>query len=486
MLVGSRVDEAVVDAPLERLLGRYSMPRTSDSAHPLRRAGQLLTDRFRCPEKVADFVIRGDLSHDAGYFRLGSDVCYGQCSSGAPLKSVTESLHDARGHVVTNGSSVQLPFDPVQVVDNLRCERYLGYSTGGERRLPANRVLRNLYYVMRPIMPVSVRKHFQRLYFRGWNKTPFPTWPVDRTVENIFEQLLVLSMKSQKVKDVPFIWFWPEGARSCAILTHDVETSAGLDFCPQLMDLTDSFGIKGSFQIVPEKRYPVPELLLQTIRKRGFEINVHDLNHDGQLFSDRKQFWRRAERINRYARQFGALGFRSAVMYRNIDWYDALDLSYDMSIPNVAHLDPQQGGCCTVLPFFIGNILELPVTTTQDYSIFYVLNDYSIRLWQKQISLIREKHGLMNFVIHPDYIIDEAARRVYAELLHYLSELRSQRETWIALPSEVAAWWRLRSELNLVNVGNSWHIEGKGSERARVAHAVLANDTLTYELDRRC
>jgi hypothetical protein len=252
------------------------------------------------------------------------------------------------------------------------------------------------------------------------------------------------------------------------------------------MDLTESFGIKGSFQIVPEKRYPVPELLLQTIRKRGFEINVHDLNHDGQLFSDRKQFWRRAERINRYARQFGALGFRSAVMYRNIDWYDALDLSYDMSIPNVAHLDPQQGGCCTVLPFFIGNILELPVTTTQDYSIFYVLNDYSIRLWQKQIALIREKHGLMNFVIHPDYIIDEAARRVYAELLHYLSELRSQRETWIALPSEVAAWWRLRSELNLVKVGNSWRIEGKGSERARLAYAVLANDTLTYELDRGC
>jgi UDP-N-acetyl-D-glucosamine dehydrogenase len=30
--------------------------------------------------------------------------------------------------------------------------------------------------------------------------------------------------------------------------------------------------------------------------------------------------------------------------------------------------------------------------------------------------------------------------RVYIELLDILSELRSQGETWIALPSEVAAW----------------------------------------------
>jgi hypothetical protein len=170
------------------------------------------------------------------------------------------------------------------------------------------------------------------------------------------------------------------------------------------------------------------------------------------------------------------------VLYRNVDWYDSLNFSYDMSIPNVAHLDPQRGGCCTVLPFFIGRMLEIPVTTTQDYSLFHILNDYSIRLWKQQISLIRENHGLITFIIHPDYIIAKAARDVYAELLQYLSELRSNGETWIALPREVNAWWRLRNELTLVKEGGSWHIKGQGSERARVAYAVLAGDTLTYEL----
>ncbi len=247
------------------------------------------------------------------------------------------------------------------------------------------------------------------------------------------------------------------------------------------MDLNDSFAVKSSFQIVPELRYPIPDSFLPSIRERGFEINIHDLNHDGHLFTNRKQFLKRAERINRYARQYGALGFRSAVMYRNIDWYDALDLDYDMSIPNVAHFDPQQGGCCTVMPFFIGRILELPVTTTQDYTLFHILNDYSTRLWKEQIARIRNAHGLMSFLIHPDYIIDEAARRVYTELLQYLTELRAEGETWIALPREVAGWWRLRSEMELVQEGNSWRIQGKGSERARLAYAVLDHDRLIYE-----
>jgi hypothetical protein len=447
-------------------------------------ANKLLTDRFRCPEDVADFVVTSGLSSESGYFRFGADaICYGQCSSAIPAALVTDARPVACQDVHTDGSTVQLPFDPVQVVDNLRFERYAANSAHGGKKLETKNALRNLYYLARPFMPVALRKHLQKIYLRDWDKVPFPTWPVDRTVENIFEQLLVFAMRSRNLNKVPFVWYWPDGARSCAMMTHDVETSSGADFCPHLMDLNDSFGIKTAFQIVPEERYPVPETFLEEIRKRGFEVNVHDLNHGGHLFSDRIEFARCAERINRYARQFGALGFRSAVLYRNVDWYGSLDFSYDRSIPTVAHLDPQRGGCCTVFPFFVGEILELPVTTTQDYSLFHILNDYSTRLWKQQISLIQAKYGLISFIIHPDYIISERAHRVYVELLHYLSELRSQGETWIALPGEVNAWWRMRSKLKLVDVGGSWRIEGEGHERARIAYAILVDNRVVYEVD---
>lgn len=443
--------------------------------------GRLLPSRFGCMDDTAPLVVQDELPPNSGFFRFGPEViCYGRCAGGRVAQGAAEDLWDADAAVNMRGSTVELPFDPRHVVDNLRGERYLT-AAGRGKRYNAASLVRSLYYWVRPVLSVPVRRHIQRLYFRGWEDRPFPRWPADPTVETLFERLLLLSMKARGVQRVPFIWFWPDGHSSCTMMTHDVETTAGLKFCGELMDLNDSFGIKSSFHIVPEKRYKVTESALNAIRSRGFEIDVHDLNHDGLLMSDYSEFRRRAPQINSYGKQFGAEGFRSAVMYRNIEWYGDLDFSYDMSIPNVAHLDPQQGGCCTVMPFFIGNMIELPLTTTQDYSLYHILTDYSIGLWKIQISLIRKKHGLISFIIHPDYNIEPKARRVYSDLLKYLAEMESRGETWIALPRDIAHWWRLRSKLKLVDVNGVPEIQGEGKERARVAYAVLGDGGLTYE-----
>ena len=180
--------------------------------------------------------------------------------------------------------------------------------------------------------------------------------------------------------------------------------------------------------------------LIDTIRNRGFEVGVQDLNHDGRLFDNKEQFVRRAAIVNRYAKEYEAKGFRAAVLYRRPDWYDSFDFSFDMSMPNVAHLDPQRGGCCTVMPYFIGRILEIPVTTTQDYTLFHILNQRSIDLWKTQIDLILKKNGLASFIVHPDYIIEQETRSIYKQLLSHLTELRSRSDVWFALPGEINSW----------------------------------------------
>ncbi|MGY3343708.1 MULTISPECIES: hypothetical protein [unclassified Bradyrhizobium] len=444
----------------------------------------LVSDHYRCPDDLAEFLVARDLPQVPGFFQFGSGtVCFGQCHLSVSSTLPARTLSDAYMHTRAQGDRILLPFDPVQVVNNLRLERYSGIPAARSGPPWASNIVRNLYYTARPFMSVAIRKHLQSWYLRGWDKIPFPSWPVDMTVEDILERLLILAMKSRNLDRVPFIWFWPDGHQSCAMVTHDVETRAGLNFCPQLMDLNDSFGIKSSFQLVPEGRYALPPKVLEDMRQRGFEVNVHDLNHDGHLFDDHAEFLRRAERIKHYAREFKASGFRSAVLYRNADWCDLLGFAYDMSIPNVAHLDPQRGGCCTVFPFFIGTTVELPVTATQDYSLFHVLKDHSTRLWQEQIGRIRAKHGLMSFIVHPDYVIDPAPRKVYVELLAYLSKLRAMGKLCVALPGQIAEWWKVRSELALVNVEGSWRIIGQGSERARIAYAVRVNDHLVYEMD---
>jgi hypothetical protein len=453
----------------------------SDGVAVSRKIGvnRLLTDYFRCPEDFPDFAVTGEMSANSGYFRFGSEsVCFGQCSSGAPATAANGLLHDAQPHVCVNGSSVQLPFDPIQVVDNLRYERYRPSTANGRKKIDAEMHVRRLYYLFRPLMQVALRKHLQRIYLSGWKKIPFPNWPVDVSVESILHRLMALSMKSGDVKSVPFIWFWPEGASSCALVTHDVETAAGRDFCPQLMDLNDQYGIKSAFQIIPEDRYSVPQSFLDSVRERGFEVNVHDLNHDGHLFDDRELFLDRAKHINRYGRAFESQGFRSAMLRRNLEWFDALEFSYDMSAPNVGHLEAQQGGCCTIFPFFNGKLLEIPVTMTQDYSLFHMLKSYSIELWKQQIEIIMRKHGIMSVIVHPDYILEPRERVVYEGLLDHLRTLRQEKEVWVTTPAEVDRWWRQRAEMRLVEFGHGWRIVGAGRERARIGYAREENGSL--------
>ena len=134
------------------------------------------------------------------------------------------------------------------------------------------------------------------------------------------------------------------------------------------------------------------------------------------------------------------------------------------------------------MPYFIGDILELPVTTTQDYSLFHILNDYSIDLWKQQTELIMEKHGLMSFIVHPDYITGAREQSVYKELLTYLSTLRDEGNVWIPTSSEVNRWWRQRREMKLVPESDGWRIEGEGRERARIAYASEHDGQLVYSL----
>jgi hypothetical protein len=438
-------------------------------------------DYYRCADGFASFELARESALSPGFFTFRDVVCFGRLTETPTASTVEGALPDASDSVICEGDRICLPFDLTEIVRNLQQERY-HQSAEYLQRLTSSSVSQSLYYFLRPLLPVAVRRHLQKVRLSGWERIPFPGWPVDFSVDTLMERAMGLVLQSSGHSAVPFIWFWPDGASSCAMMTHDVETAAGRDFCDALMDLDDSYGIKSSFQLVPEGRYDVSAALLERMRSRGFEVNVHDLNHDGRLFLDRGEFQRRVARINGHARRFQSRGFRSGAMYRQQQWFDALDVSYDMSVPNVAHLEPQRGGCCTVMPYFAGRILELPLTTIQDYSLFHILGMYALDLWRQQIDLIRARHGLISFITHPDYLMEANARETYRMLLAHLRALRQDGHIWFVLPGAINDWWRNRSQMTLVNSGGTWRVEGPESHRARVAHAVFENDRVVYRL----
>ena len=440
-----------------------------------------LAEYFRLPEHGINVISDNNLSSEEGYFSFNKNICYGRCSSGDVSPSSLGPLYEACSDTFIENGAVYLPFDLSEVIDNLRYERYVKTASSYKQVLEAT--LNYAYYLIRPLLPVGVRKHLQRIRLNGWHNIPFPHWPVDGTVDHIFEYLLLLCLRANEVEEIPFIWFWPNEAPSCAIMTHDVETPAGRDFCATLMDIDDKFGVKAAFQIVPEQRYEVPAEYLESITKRGFEVGVQDLNHDGRLYKNRAQFLARAAKINSYGQQWGADGFRAGVLYRRQEWFDALNFSYEMSVPSTARLDPQRGGCCTLMPYFVGKLLEIPVTTMQDYSLFHILKQHSIQIWKRQVELIMEKHGLISFIVHPDYIMEDRERETYESLLGHLAHWRDKKNLWIATPREVNQWWRQRANLRLVKGNDEWHIEGIGSERACIAYATEQDGHLHFSFE---
>ncbi len=448
---------------------------TTDTApnEAARRSARVLRERFRIPERWAGLPATEDSpSGRPGFFAIGDNhIGFGHLRSGSTSAEAADAPR-----VPTTSAGDPLPYDPDEVVDLLRTEAYIENALPDLNGTDAKALVRRAYYFVRPLLSTNVRKIAQRRALAGWDSIPQPQWPVDTTVEEIHRQALASAMVANGVTRVPVIWYWPEGYNGAVIMTHDVEEAAGLAFSPEMARLDQSFGFPSSFQIVPEVRYDIDGLVLDKIRDLDCEIGLHGLNHDGRLFSSYDVFSKRQPKIADYARRFDAVGFRSPVMYRNPEWISELDISYDMSFPNVGHLDPQLGGCCTVFPYFLGDVVELPTTCTQDYSLFNILNRFDLDLWITQLEIIEAEHGLANFIVHPDYVTDGKGLEAYKALLAELDRRCTEKNLWKAAPADLADWWRKRNNLELEEIDGEWRITGDGAERAQIAWATLEHD----------
>ena len=102
----------------------------------------------------------------------------------------------------STSDSVVLPFDLEEVIQNLRLERYTRNCQYGSSE---NGLIAWLYYAVRPLLPVAVRSHLQRLYLGDWSKIVFPNWPVDHTVEDVYKRQHPESSPSgfSKLRQIP-------------------------------------------------------------------------------------------------------------------------------------------------------------------------------------------------------------------------------------------------------------------------------------------
>ena len=242
---------------------------------------------------------------------------------------------------------------------------------------------------------------------------------------------------------VPFLGTWPHGHRFAFVLTHDVERERGLAEVERLLELEARHGMVSAWFLVAED-YPIDTEIVQAILAAGCEIGLHGLHHDGRLFESRDHFERQLPRLRRYLRDWNADGFRSPGAHRHAGWMPEVGSSYDSSFHDTDPFDAQPGGCCSILPYFLQDLVELPMTLPHDFTLFELLREPDIRVWREKASWIARQGGLVNVLVHPDYALTKERLSHYDELLGHLASLEGG---WHALPREVASWWRRRAAL---------------------------------------
>jgi hypothetical protein len=302
---------------------------------------------------------------------------------------------------------------------------------------------RRIYYRLKPLLPRKTIGGLRRMHRRaletddqglGWPVEDRYAWFMWSTVRHL--------LQVAGATEASFVYFWPKGCSCAFVLTHDIETAAGQRFVPRVAELEERLGFRSSFNFVAE-RYPLDRGLIRDLQSRGFEVGVHGLKHDGRLFSSRREFERRAARINDHLRALGAVGFRSPLTHRNPEWMQSLDIEYDLSFFDTDPYEPLPGGTMSLWPFRLGRFLELPYTLVQDFTLTDVLRETTPALWLQKLEFLERFNGMALLNTHPDYLRSEGRFELYAD---FLQQIRYRDNYWSALPRDAARWWRERAE----------------------------------------
>lgn len=380
-----------------------------------------------------------------------------------PLTPV-QNLHGTTvGQVWTDDQgSVFLPFDPGEAMSWLWSERYTMLDNGRLRN-QLRQLLVTLYYAVRPLLPRKLQLRLRRHHAARQTYPAFPGWPEEHALHDLYDWLLD-QLQLIAGEPVPYLHPWPNGHTSAFVLTHDVETSAGRDAIETLRAPERARGLRSAWNLVPE-RYPVADELLDQLRSEGCEIGVHGLRHDGRDLASRRMLRKRLPAIRAWADRWGAVGFRSPATQRSWDLMPLLGFDYDSSYTDSAPHEPRPGGCCTYLPFFIDDLVELPLTLPQDHTLFDILGLTDGSLWRSKVDALRSRGGLVLMIAHPDYVHCPGMLQAWEDLLDQLS---ADPGAWHALPREVAVWWRRRAQSVPELADDVWVVRGPAAGEAVV------------------
>jgi peptidoglycan/xylan/chitin deacetylase (PgdA/CDA1 family) len=355
----------------------------------------------------------------------------------------------------------QAPLQAAIAESRIIAEHYLleEYLAREDRRPPTRL---QAYYRIKSLIPASIRHRLNSAAIKMRTKREFPRWPCESALIDYWLDWLRVSLHTLNQSDAWHIGFWPRSMKCCIVLTHDVEGPFGMRRMEQMADLEERYNFRSAWNL-PLAQYEIDWNLIERLRRRGFEFGAHGLSHDGRLFRSEDDFSELAPRLQELARSHGLNGFRAPSTLRRAEWISRLEFDFDCSFSDSDPYEPQPGGTCSIFPFFLSNLVELPYTMPQDHTLIHLLHRSPTSVWEMKARWIESRGGMILTLVHPDYCGSGSYLEEYETLLKQLAGFES---AWRALPSEVSAWWRSRDQLRLTVEGDTPSIEGPDADRA--------------------
>jgi glycosyltransferase involved in cell wall biosynthesis len=246
---------------------------------------------------------------------------------------------------------------------------------------------------------------------------------------------------------------WPGHKQFACVLTHDVESPAGLARCRRLAECESTLGYRSAFYL----SLPVSDWASADLRawldESGFEVGLYDAGRTPRWFPSRQREARQAAHLNRGLKLSSGAGYRSSFSPHLAARLDHLNVAYDSSASDTGLDGAGAGAVGTIFPHWVARpsagYVELPRTLPDDTTLFLDLGETSPELWIRKLDWIAAHGGMALINVHPERIRFEGepdSPHTYP-VEHYLALLHHIREKysglfWQPLPRQVAAYVR--------------------------------------------
>ena len=327
-----------------------------------------------------------------------------------------------------------------RIINNLIYERYYKQSIPLQSRLPIN-------YTK---IPVPLRNFLFGMLLKLKTDPKWPEWPAEKSVE-LTRYLYIKSISMAYKKKVPHVSFWPHGKKFAIAVTHDCDTHTSFKNIDKIRETERKYGIISSWNVLSNK-YRIDKEKLRKLKGEGCEIGLHDYNHDNKTpFLKKPRVIERIMSASKLVQEFGIKGYRSESLLRNKEFLELLSdyFYYDSSTCDTDIYSPvaMRSGTCTVFPFFIKNMVEIPITLPQDYRLMRLgkTKNEIFEIWKKKVDFLRQVNGAAVLLTHPDSHIfgNDKYLDVYDRILKYATSLDDE---WNTTTYGIAKWWNERSK----------------------------------------